>query len=61
MQNIKPNYSNEKKKCEIEYKRDAIDKILFKTKDMEKPLLISQYNNKLKETNYILNYYINNN
>jgi hypothetical protein len=28
---------------------------------MKKPLLISQYNNKLNETNYILQYYINNN
>ena len=32
-----------------------LDKILFKTIDIEKNLLIKQYNNKLNETNYILN------
>ena len=55
------NYSNEKKKCEIKYSHNCFDKILFKTSDLGKPLLISQYNNRLNETNYILNYYINNN
>ena len=38
-----------------------LDKILFKTTDIEKNLLIKQYTNKLNETNYILNYYNNNN
>ena len=50
-----PNYSNDKKKCEIEYVDNDLDKILFKTTDIEKNLLIKQYNNKLNETNYILN------
>ena len=59
--NIKHNYSNEKKKCELQYNQNSIDRILFKTKDFGKPLLINQYNKKLNETNYILNYYINNN
>ena len=54
-------YSNENKKCQIEYKRDSIDKILFKTIEIEKPLLFSQYNSNLNETNYILQYYQNNN
>ena len=54
-----PKYSNENKKCEIEYDIELFDKIKFKTIDIEKPLLISQYNNKLDETNYILNYYNN--
>ena len=57
--NYTPIYSNKNKKCEIYYKKDSIDKILFKTIEIEKPLLISQYNNKLDETNYILNYYNN--
>ena len=59
--NIKPIFSNENKNCFFYYKKNSIDKIQFKTIDMEKPLLISQYNNKLNETNYILKYYINNN
>ena len=59
--NYKPIFSNENKNCFFYYKKNSIDKIQFKTIDMEKPLLISQYNNKLNETNYILKYYINNN
>ena len=60
--NLTPFYSNGNKKCEITYDNsNSLDKILFKTLNMEKPLLISQYNNKLDETNYILNYYYNNN
>ena len=55
-----PQYSNENKKCIIEYNMND-DKILFTTEEMLKPILISQYNNKTNETNYILNYYINNN
>ena len=54
-----PKYSNKNKKCKIEYDIIHLNKILFKTLNMEKPLLISQYNNKLDETNYILNYYNN--
>ena len=59
--NYKPIFSNENKNCFFYYKKNTIDKIQFKTIEMEKPLLISQYNNKLNETNYILKYYINNN
>ena len=59
--NYKPIFSNENKNCFFYYKKNSIDKIQFKTIDMKKPLLISQYNNKLNETNYILKYYINNN
>ena len=55
-----PQYSNENKKCIIEYNMND-DKILFTTEEMLKPILISQYNNKTNETNYILNYYNNNN
>ena len=55
-----PQYSNENKKCIIEYNMND-EKILFTTEEMLKPILISQYNNKTNETNYILNYYINNN
>ena len=55
------NYSEEKQKCEIEYKEDSIDKILFKTKNMEKPLIISQYNKRMDEMNCILKYYNNKN
>jgi len=54
-----PKYSNKNKKCKIEYDIIHLNKILFKTLNMEKPLLISQYNNKLDETNYILYYYNN--
>ena len=55
-----PQYSNENKKCIVEYNMND-DKILFTTEEMLKPILISQYNNKTNETNYILNYYNNNN
>jgi hypothetical protein len=55
-----PQYSNENKKCIIEYNMND-EKILFTTEEMLKPILISQYNNKTNETNYILNYYNNNN
>ena len=57
--NYNPVYSKENKKCEIEYDIKLLNKILFKTLNIEKPLFISQYNNKLDETNYILNYYNN--
>jgi hypothetical protein len=58
--NYTANYSEGNKKCEIEYKEDSLDKILFKTKHMEKPLIISQYNKRMNEMNYILKYYNNN-
>ena len=57
--NYNPVYSKENKKCEIEYDIKLLNKILFKTLNLEKPLFISQYNNKLDGTNYILNYYNN--
>ena len=53
-------YSNDNKKYIIEYNKNTINRILFKTKDIEKPFLISQYNKRLDETNYILKYYCNN-
>ena len=54
--NIK--YSKEKNKAEIEFdKKTLIEQILFKTNNIEKPLMISQYNPELNEMNYILNYY----
>ena len=60
---INGEYSNDNKKYIIEYDKNKnfINKILFKTQDMEKPFLISQYNKRLDETNYILKYYCNNN
>ena len=42
--NYVTNYLEGKQKCEIVYKKDSLNKILFKTKNMEKPLIISQYN-----------------
>ena len=51
-------YSENKHKAEIELKeKQLVDKILFKTKNLEKPLMICQYNPELNEMNYILNYY----
>ena len=65
--NIK--YNLDYKKAEIEYKSDKIDlnicnkennqkifSILFRTENMNKPILYSQYNPDLKETAYSLNY-----
>ena len=55
---IKKSYPNKmNKKCIIEYRYNEFDKILFKTSNMKKPVLIRQYNSKLDEKNYILNYY----
>ena len=53
-------YSNDNKKYIVEYNKNTINRILFKTQDIEKPFLISQYNKRLDETNYILKYYCNN-
>ena len=52
--------NNMNEKQIIEYKYNEFDKILFKTSNMTKPILIRQYNSKLDETNYILNYYYEN-
>ena len=65
--NIK--YRQDYKKAEIEYKNNKIDfninnnendqktfSILFRTENMIKPILYSQYNSDLKETAYSLNY-----
>ena len=47
--------NEEKTKFKINYDNDnIIEKILFKTKDITKPLLSSQYNPSIDETNYIL-------
>ena len=55
-------YSENKYKAEIKLKKKKlIDKILFKTKNIENPLMICQYNPKLNEMNYIYNYYNINN
>ena len=55
-------YSENKHKAEIKLKKKKlIDKILFKTKNIENPLMICQYNPKLNEMNYIYNYYNINN
>ena len=49
-------YNEEKTKYKINYdNNDTIEKILFKTKNIIKPLLIGQYNASTKETNFILN------
>ena len=53
-------YSEGRQKGIIEYKEDSLDKILFKTKNMEKPFIISQYNKRMDEMNYILKYYNSN-
>ena len=47
-----------KTKYKINYKNNEIENILFKTKNMKNPLLMSQYNPTLNETNYSLNVYI---
>ena len=65
--NIK--YSQDYKKAEIEYKNDTYDlnirnkendekifSILFRTQNMNKPILYTQYNPDLKETAYSINY-----
>jgi len=65
----KVNYSQDYKKAEIEYKNDKYilysnrtekDKnsfnILFRTENMNKPILYCQYNPELKETAYSINY-----
>lgn len=57
---INGSYSNNNKKFMLNYNKNTINKILFKTKDMTKPFLIRQYNKRLDETNYILKYYCNN-
>ena len=55
-------YSGNKHKAEIKLnKKQLIDKILFKTKNIEKSLMICQYNPELNEMNYILYYYNINN
>ena len=55
-------YSGNKHKAEIKLnQKQLIDKILFKTKNIEKSLMICQYNPELNEMNYILNYYNINN
>ena len=52
------NYFETKQKAEIAIKeKSLVDKILFKTKNMEKPFMLCQYNPELNEMNYILNYY----
>ena len=57
---LMPLYSKGNKKCEIKYEHKSfLEKIMFKTIKMEQSLLISQYNNKMDETNYILKYYYN--
>jgi len=57
--NIKGSFLDEnKKKYKINYKNEDIEKILFKTKNMKLPLLMSQYNPSTNETNYILNTFI---
>ena len=57
--NIKCSFLDENKtKYKINYKNEVIEKILFKTKNMKLPLLISQYNPSTNETNYILNTFI---
>jgi len=56
-------YSNENKKYIIEYNhnnKNTINRMLFKTQDMEKPFLVKQYNKRLDETNYILKYFCKN-
>ena len=58
---VKKRYSKNDEKSIIEYEYDEFDKILFKTNNMTKPLLISQYNDRLNEINYIFNYYYENN
>ena len=52
------NYFETKQKAEIAIKeKSLVDKILFRTKNMEKPFMLCQYNPELNEMNYILNYY----
>ena len=53
----KGSFCNEDKtKYRINYdNNDIIEKILFKTKNITRPLLLSQYNPSIKEINYILN------
>ena len=56
---IKGSFLDENKtKYKINYKNEVIEKILFKTKNMKLPLLMSQYNPSTNETNYILNTFI---
>ena len=64
----KINYSQDYKKAEIEYKNDKhilnsnregdnnTFNILFRTENMNKPILYCQYNPELKETAYSINY-----
>jgi len=64
----KINYSQDYKKAEIEYKNNQYIlnsnkngknnkfNILFRTENMNKPILYSQYNPELKETAYSINY-----
>ena len=64
----KINYSQDYKKAEIEYKNDKhifnsnknrsnnSFNILFRTENMNKPILYCQYNPELKETAYSINY-----
>ena len=57
--NIQGSFLDENKtKYKINYKNEVIEKILFKTKNMKLPLLMSQYNPSTNETNYILNTFI---
>ena len=54
--NIQGSFLDENKmKYKINYKNEDIEKILFKTKNMKLPLLMSQYNPSTNETNYIFN------
>ena len=44
----------------INYENNEIEKIMFKTKSLSTPLLMSQYNPVTNETNYIFNIFIEN-
>ena len=48
-------YDEKKTKFKLNYENNKIEKIMFKTKSMSTPLLLSQYNHLTNETNYIFN------
>ena len=48
-------YDEKKTKFILNYENNEIEKIMFKTKNMSAPLLMSQYNKLTNETNYVFN------